>query len=111
MKNQYIGSKMSKKGGLSRAKLGGEGGRPSVHFFENQKKVLWFWKKGSNCVRFHESSIQNAVLMKIIQGKMLQNFTLQGIFFIVFLMKLSSKCLTPQNLPCPEKCLVVRLLG
>ena len=39
MKNQYIGGKMSKKGGLAGAKLGGQVGRPPMHFFENKKKV------------------------------------------------------------------------
>ena len=66
MKNQYIGGKMSKKGGLAGAKLGGQVGRPPMHFFENKKKVPWFWKKGPNCVHFRESSVQNAVLIKSI---------------------------------------------
>ena len=66
MKNQYIGGKMSKKGGLAGAKLGGQVGRPPMHFFENKKKVPWFWKKCPNCVHFCESSVQNAVLIKSI---------------------------------------------
>ena len=44
MKNQYIGGKMSKKGGLAGAKLGGQVGRPPMHFFENKKKYPDFGK-------------------------------------------------------------------
>ena len=75
-------------------------GRPPLLFFENRKKVHWFWKKGPNCVHpWVASSIQNLVL-RVSREKNSKIFPC-GAFFLVFLIKRLSKCPNSTKPPLP----------
>ena len=83
----FQGVWISKKSStIAGAQLEGRGVRAPLPFFENRKKVAWFWKKGPNCVStWFESCIQNLVS----RGKIFHQ-----------------SALTPQNLYCPKSYLV-----
>ena len=93
---------------LSGMQILGRGGLPVFvfffFFFESRKKVLFsFWEKGSDgfhlCVKL---SIQNVVL-RVSKRKNLQNVSLRGLFFLVFLTKRLSKCPSSPKPPLPWK--------
>ena len=99
----FHGVWISKKSStIAGAQLGGRGGRAPLPFFENRKKVPWFWKKGPNYVStWFESCIQNVVS----RGKVFPC----GDFFFCFWQNVYQSALTPQNLYCPKRHLVACL--
>ena len=84
-------------------------GRPPLPYFENQKKVAWLCKNCPDCVHLWvKFSIQNVVLEYL--GKITPNFFLPDLFSWYFSRIVYKSDLIPQNVPCPKKCLVGRLL-
>ena len=62
----------------------GEGGRPPPALSWKVKKVLWFWKKGPDCVHLWvKFSIQNVVLT-VSRRKKSQTFPCEAFFCSVF---------------------------
>ena len=105
--NEWLKFKMD--GINKRATIGKGGGRSPLPFFENLKKCPDFGKKGPNCVHpWVESSIQN-VILRVSRRKSSKTF-LCGAIFLCFWRKVYRSVLIPQNLPCPEKFLVARLV-
>ena len=81
--------------------LGGEGGRPPLLFFENQKKYLDFGKKCPDYVHpLVKFAIQNAVL-KVPKRKNSKIFPCET-FFLDFLGKCLSKCSNFTKPPLPR---------
>ena len=87
-----------------RATRGVEAGRrPPLLFFENRKKVPWFWKKkGPYCVHpWVEYAIQNIVL-RVSRRKSSKMFP-WGVFFLVYLTKSLLTCPNSIKPPLPWK--------
>ena len=86
------------------------GRRPPHPFFENWKKVPWFLKKSPYLYLYLDWIFHSKCTFQSIYGKKLQNFCLRGIFFVCFWQKVYQSALTPQNLSCPKRFLVARLI-
>ena len=88
----------------SGAQLGGEGGgKPPLSFFENQKKLPWFWRKIPwLCPSLIKFAIQNVVL-KVSKRKNSKIFPC-GAFFLDFLIICLSKCPNFTKPPLPWNC-------
>ena len=89
-------------GYVNRRTTRGEGGRPPLPFFENQKKWPDFGKKCPDCVHLYAKfAIQNAVL-RTSKRKTSKKFPCE-VFFLDFLIKCLSKCSNFTKPPLPWK--------
>ena len=78
-------------------------------FFENRKKCPDFAEKGPDSVHLWVKYSIQTVVLRVSGRKKSKIFTAGPYFLLRFWQNFYRRALTPQNLPCPEKFLAVRL--